>query len=359
LSAGRPLRWERCVLNRGEDAAGFFREHLAEPGRRVLLISGAGFDPRTLHTPHLVAEAVNGNLLQSILIRETRPNPDAGLLATAEANTEVLTRLIPSSRIEHVEIFASDLAVVGGREAARIAARIEFSQYSDIIVDASALSRGIVFPIVRVLLDSVPRGCNLHVTVVQEPSTDQVIHVVGCERVTTIHGFKGRLGLESSSSAAVLWLPQLVIGQVGILRQIYNFIQPSPNDVCPILPFPSGNPRDVDALLLEYRIELGAWEVDPRDLMYAHEDDPLDLYRTIVGLADARERVFRDIGGSEIVLSPVGSKLLSLGAMMAAIDRDFPVLYVEAVDFSIESGGLDSREPGELVHIWLHGEAYA
>jgi hypothetical protein len=93
--------------------------------------------------------------------------------------------------------------------------------------------------------------------------------------------------------------------------------------------------------------------------MYAHENDPLDLYRTIVGLADARERVFRDIGGSEIVLSPVGSKLLSLGAMMAAIDRDSPVLYVEALDFEVDLGSLANRHPGELVHIWLHGEAYA
>jgi hypothetical protein len=267
--------------------------------------------------------------------------------------------MIPSCKVENIEIFASDLAVIGGREAARIASQIDFSRYSDLIVDASALSRGIIFPIVRVLLENSPKSCNVHVTVVQEPSTDYIISAIGCERATTVHGFNGRLGLESSSNAAVLWLPQLVIGQVGVLREIYNSIQPIPNDVCPILPFPSGNPRDVDALLVEYRVELGAWEVDPRDLMYAHENDPLDLYRTIVRLADARERVFKDIGGSEIILSPVGSKSMSLGAMMAAIDRDFPVLYVEALDFKVDLDRLADRQLGELVHIWLHGEAYA
>lgn len=355
-----PLRWERCVLNRGIVAAEFFREHLKQPGRRVLLISGAGFDPRTLETPRLVVEATNGNAaLEAILIRERRPNPDVGLLAVAEANASALTEMIPSCTIENIEVFATDLAVVGGREAARIASRVEFSRYSDVVLDTSALSRGIIFPVARVLLENAPKTCNVHVTVVQEPSTDQIISAIGCERATSIHGFKGRLGLESSSNAAVLWLPQLVMGQVGVLRDIYNSIQPSPNDVCPILPFPSNDPRDVDALLLEYRVELGAWEVNPRDIMYAHEDDPLDLYRTIVRLADARERVFRDIGGSEIVLSPVGSKILSLGAMMAAIDRDFPVLYVEALDFTVDLKRMAEREPGELVHIWLHGEAYA
>lgn len=339
-------------------AESFFREHLKDPQRRVLLISGAGFDPRTIETPRLIVDA-SGGALEAVLIRERRPNPDAGLLALAEANTDALTRMILSCKIENVEIFASDLAVVGGREAARIASRIDFSRYSDVVVDTSALSRGIIFPIVRVLLENAPKTCNIHLTVVQEPSTDRIISAVGCERATTIHGFKGRLGLESSAKAAMLWLPQLVAGEVSVLREIYNSILPTPSDVCPILPFPSGNPLDVDALLVEYRVELGAWEVDPRDVVYAHENDPLDLYRAIVRLADARERVFRDIGGSEIVLSPVGSKILSLGALMAAIDRDFPVLFVEALDFKANLVQLASRQPGELVHIWLHGEAYA
>jgi hypothetical protein len=358
MSSLRPLRWERCILNRGSDAANFFREHLKQ--RKVLLISGAGFDPRTLEVPRLLVEVTKrDSSLEAVLIRERRPSPDGDLLAAAEANTTALTQMLSSSTIENVEVFATDLAVIGGREAAQIAAHVDFGRYSDVVVDTSALSRGIVFPLVRVLLESAPKSCNIHATVVQEPSTDHTILATGCGRATTVHGFNGNLGLQSAANAAVLWLPQLVKGHVEILKDVYKSIQPVPNDICPILPFPSGDPRDVDALLVEYRVELGAWEVDPRDLLYAHEDDPLDLYRTIVKLADARERVFRDIGGSETVLTPVGSKILSLGAMMAAIDRDFPVLYVEALDFAVDLKTLADRQPGELVHIWLHGEAYA
>lgn len=360
MSRARPLRWERCILNRGPAVGDFLDDHFSEPCRKVLLFCGAGFDPRTMSTPQMIADATEGRAaLDAILIRERRPNPDAELLATADSNTEALRAAIPTCRVENIDVFASDLAVIGGRAAARLASAVELSNYTDVFVDASALSRGIVFPIVRVLLSNAKRNCNIHVTVLQEPSTDQCISAVGCERPTAIHGFKGRLGLESSSDVAILWLPQLVMGEVGTLRQIYNSIQPTPSDICPILPFPSGNPRDVDALLVEFRVELGAWDVDPRDLMYAHENDPLDLYRTIVNLADDRERVFREIGGSETVLSPVGSKVLSIGAMMAAIDREFPVLYVEALDFMVNRNGLAERQPGELVHIWLHGEAYA
>lgn len=250
--------------------------------------------------------------------------------------------------------------MIGGREAARLAGEIDYRALTDIVVDASALSRGVVFPVVRVLLGKAPATCNLHLVVTHEPTTDEAIVTVGCERATTIHGFKGTLGQQSFANAAVLWLPQLVPGQVSVLRQIYNAIEPSPHDVCPILPSPAVDQRAIDSLLVEYRVELGAWEVDPRDMIYAHESDPLDLYRTILKMDSGRKRVFEEIGGSQIVLSPVGSKVLSFGALMAAVERDFPIMYVEAIDYKIDECRLAAEsDRGELVHLWLHGEAYA
>jgi hypothetical protein len=81
----------------------------------------------------------------------------------------------------------------------------------------------------------------------------------------------------------------------------------------------------------------------------------VDLYRSVLDIDDARRRVFRKLGGSLTVLSPFGSKLQSLGALMAALERDFPVLYVETLAYTstpaVGSGG-------ELVHVWLYGEAY-
>ena len=134
----------------------------------------------------------------------------------------------------------------------------------------------------------------------------------------------------------------------------------STDDVCPILPFPASDQRAIDSLLVEYRVELGAWDVDPRDLIYAHESDPLDVYRTIMKMDAGRRRIFEEIGGSQIVPSPVGSKVLSFGALMAAMERDFPVMYVEALDYQVDEARLDrDGDRGEIVHLWLKGEAYA
>ncbi|WP_143206310.1 hypothetical protein [Singulisphaera sp. GP187] len=75
---------------------------------------------------------------------------------------------------------------------------------------------------------------------------------------------------------------------------------------------------------------------------------------------DARKRVFKEMGGSQIILSPVGSKALALGMLMAALERDFAVVLVESLAYSAAPAVLNvQRAPrGDLVHIWLHGEAY-
>ena len=87
---------------------------------------------------------------------------------------------------------------------------------------------------------------------------------------------------------------------------------------------------------------------------------PLDLYRTILRIDDARRRVFASVGGSQIILSPLGSKALSLGALMASLERDdFTILHVEAIGYTLDAVRADSvTVPDEMVHIWLHGDAY-
>ena len=70
--------------------------------------------------------------------------------------------------------------------------------------------------------------------------------------------------------------------------------------------------------------------------------------------------MFKEMGGSQIILSPVGSKALALGMLMAALERDFAVVLVESLAYSAAPEVLDIQAAprGELVHIWLHGEAY-
>jgi hypothetical protein len=356
----RTMRWERCIMHRDGETPRFLKDWFSLPDKRVLLIGGAGFDPRSTSVAKLLAEC-SQSLVSALMIREQRPLAPVGLVEGAEQNINVLKQLQLHLEIQEVDIFSpNDMALVGGRQIAEIAKNVKWTEYSDVVIDCSALSRGIIFPLVRSVLHHPESPLNVHLLVIDQAILDDGIVAEPAERASAMHGFKGRLGLESSQRSAVLWLPQLVTGHQASLAKIYSSLEPKPHDICPILPFPSQDLRKPDILITEFRVELeSTWEVDPRNVVFASESNPLDLYRSILRIDNERGEVFREIGGSLLVLSPIGSKLLSLGALMAAIERDFPVVYVEALNYKYKPRAeVHQFSDEKLVHLWLKGEAY-
>lgn len=170
---------------------------------------------------------------------------------------------------------------------------------TDVVVDMSALSVGVSFPVVRYLVQKAlqaERPLNVHVFVAHDPVVDLGIRSLPSDVPGHVHGFKGGSTLDEVETAAKLWLPQLVAGSRGALGRLYDFVEP--HDTCPILPFPARDPRYGDVLAAEYRTELeSTWAVDTRNIVYADESDPLDLYRTILRLDDLRRPVFAGAGG--------------------------------------------------------------
>jgi hypothetical protein len=363
--AGDVPRWARCVEHRGKAVEPFGALHFGEKHRRILLIGGAGFDPRSLVVPRLLASVAPGRV-DGLFLRERRPNPNPGLLTRADGNIHRLAQLIDAARFEDVSVFESDGAVAIGRRVVDVIRGLDLSHYTDVITDFSALSIGSSFPVARFLLERLdlrgPHGSappNLHAMVTASPITDDRIIASPSEVVQPIHGFQGRLGIDETVRAARLWIPQLRFGQSGILELIYDELKP--DDVVPVLPFPAHDPRLGDRLIEHYAEDFdGRWGVDARSIVYADEYSPLDFYRTVLRIDDGRHPVFASTGGDLVVLSPIGSKVLALGAMMAASERDLPVLYVEALSYSSSlSDGLTSEYSFEdLVHVWLSGEAY-
>ena len=353
--------WVNCVQQRGQEVSDFVSEHLGSSQRKALLIAGAGFDPRSTTITREISAKMNERV-QGLFLKEERPNPPRELADRATRNLQRMTEMLVDNKVMSVNVFADDGAVIGGREIIRILSSMTWPDRTDLIIDLSALSRGVAFPAVRYLLDraqkSVP-SFNLHLMVNDSPDIDGAVVSVACDKVATMHGFRGKFHLDETSRAAKLWLPQYGPHQRAVLERIYNYV--SPDDVCPILPFPSSNPRWGDELIDHYRQEFETvWGVDARNIVHADEKSPLDLYRAILRIDDARKRVFSEVGGSLLILTPIGSKAMAIGALMAAIDRDFPIAYIEAIGYTVDCGKLDAYETGEgeFVHVWLHGEAY-
>jgi hypothetical protein len=355
------LRWDPCVSHRGAEAVGFLNHFFTDASRVVLLVAGSGFDPRALAITKLLAPILRQNIT-GLFIREQRPSPSKEMLAKAEENQRRMCKLVAHHEVVEIAIFAADGAVIGGKEIVKRAQKIAFQGFTDVLIDASALSTGIMFPLVGYLLkrahQAASNAFNLHLLVIDDPDIDKSIVSVGDDTAMILHGFKGGFGLNQSLDSVKLWMPQLVLDQHSTLRKIHALV--NPDYVCPILPFPSRNPRFGDELIEHYEEELLGWGVDHRNIVYASDEDPLDLYRTILQLDAVQSRVFKDVGGSLTIVSPLGSKLLAMGALMAAIDRNFPVVSVESLSYKTTLKGSSVELPikDDIFHLWLSGEAY-
>jgi len=358
-------RWDRCIYHRGIHTDSFFSKYFSDEARKVLFIAGAGFDPRSTKIASVLPEKIRSEA-KAVLIREERPNPDSRLLALANENSTRLRQLFPQSAEHVLQIFSQDNAVIGGRAGARLAQEASLAEITDIFVDVSALSIGIAFPIIKHFVELLGTHgqpqCNLHVVCTDNPGMDMAIKSVPSDSPAPIHGFRGGWGLNENANAAFLWMPQLSHGKQAVLSLIFQMLQNAQPDtvVCPILPFPSTRARFADELIEAYADQIQSrWSVDARDLVYADEKNPLDLYRTILRIDEARRRIFDSVGGSQIILSPLGNKALSVGALMAALEKNFTIVYVESISYTLneEKSNL-AGQSGDFVHIWLHGDIY-
>lgn len=354
--------WANCITNFDEDVDEFVADYFVEPSRRVLLVAAAGFDPRSRRIAQMLS-SVLGDRLSSLFIREERPASSAALFEQADKNEAALRAIVPNCNILKVEIFADDSAPVGGARIIKLLGEHPIADdVTDVILDLSALSIGVGFPAARLLLEDCEAATNraFHLMIVSNPELDDRISGVPCSRPSPVKGFSPPMEADGEQDLAQIWIPQLARGRMSALTQIGIAIGRC-YKICPLLPFPSRNPRRADDLLSEYQTALvDEWEVDPRDVVYASEKNPLDCYRTLSTLKVRFDRTMAGTYEPRMVLSPVGSKVLAAGALMAAIEHEMAVQYIETESYSfVGTPDMPANLPDMTVHLILSGPIYS
>jgi hypothetical protein len=357
------MLWDEAVSHIGSGVPGFLQSLLSQKHRNVLYVAGAGFDPRASHLAHIVAETKITR--RAVLVREDRPDPGQELIGRADANEAALRNAFPQHHVVRIQVFDDNYAVIGGQSAvAEIRALCTSGRLlegiTDVIVDMSAMSIGISFPIVGLLyklLKDNPEA-NLHIVAsTGGPELEAAIVAEHAENFQHPHGFKAKL---QDGDPVVLWVPQLAKPKRSAFKILYEAL--SPREVCPIFPFPAHDPRSVENLLDSFGEELvDDWRVDTRHMLFAAEDDPLDLYRTLSRMHSSRELIYKLANQpAETVLSPLGSKALAIGALLAALEHNLPVAYVEARRFTPPTNGfVTAVDTDRFVHVWMTGEVYS
>lgn len=352
--------WANCITNFDGEVEEFVADYFSDESRRALLVAAAGFDPRSRLMSKMLSNAL-GDRLSAYYIREDRPGATDELMERADENEAALKLIVPNSKVFTLPVFADDGAPVGGaRLVTEMAANPIDPAITDVILDLSALSIGIGFPAAKLLLEDCEanEGMAFHLMIVSNPELDDRITSVPSNRISPVKGYAPDVGL-SPLEVAQIWIPQLARGRASTLTQI-DAASERWYKICPVLPFPARNPRRADDLLAEYQNELvNEWEIDPRDIVYASEKNPLDCYRTLSTLKQRFDRTMEETYEPRMVLSPIGSKVLAAGAMMAAIEHGMSVQYVETESYEFADATPRPDDPPDMmVHLVLSGPLY-
>ena len=161
-------RWRDGVAHLGADVEPFLKSLLTTGPRSLIYIAGAGFDPRSPHLAEIIS--ATGVERYGVFLREERPNPLVILKARGDNSEKRLTAAFPDSAVELVNIFEDHIPVGGIRAIEKIRKHVttpgRLQSATDVIVDLSALSIGVSFPIVGLLFEAIEEGglpVNLHV----------------------------------------------------------------------------------------------------------------------------------------------------------------------------------------------------
>ena len=362
-------RWTKYYLNR--DFSGFWRRRLTKPDATVCIIGGIGFDPRSLTAIELLAGCRSTTPIDCVTLNLRPPSSQLSesyskLEALTDKNIGRLKSIANVNIISEEEISLRDAEghLVGGRNAAKILSGLfsAITNHRDIIIDISGLPRTIFYPLIAYLCQQSDIGKirNLHVVVTQNSALDGCIRGGEYGNPDYLYGFRPT----SSGDLKLVWLPAISSSESSRLEKIHNQIERECAEICPILPFPAKNLRRADEIIMQMRsILFERMLVSENNLLLCDEQSPFDIYRKILEVDDYYKTTLSaldGLGDITTVVSPLASKMLSLGMLLAAIERKLPVSYTEAGSYQIDGdlSVVSIEDAGSPVEIWLTGEPY-
>lgn len=368
-SAASESEWIDPVMAEDSDAGdrsavdSLLRAGQSGDGSSTLFVMSAGFDPRCTFGLRRFIEATGSR--PSVLAVDPQPRStraDEDLIARRASNVVDISNLCgrPPEAVEYPSVH--DDASAGRLLAHEIASSRRLQLFETVVFDLSAFPLSLALAPMLALLEQCGRSGRpreLQVLVTENPELDSAIRDVSLGSAHLVPGFGRNARRESIPGPVRVWAPVLGVGAGPAMKKVADLLDPQ--EVCPIAPFPARNPRLADRLFLEHRqLLVDEYDVQPTSIIHASETNPFDLYRKLVRFDLDYQSTLKLIGGARVALSAHGSKLLSIGALLAAFERKLPFYAVRATAHSLPENHWDpeQREQDRLVCLWLRGSPY-
>jgi hypothetical protein len=388
------MLWDHYVFRRGNAVHDLWDDLMKDRPVDLLYIAGRGFDVRA---QSVMREFVAGQLgterrtvsAKLLLLGFEGYELDDSIVKLTEENAAALESLFsPLGAAATITVAVPD----GEDEASpsdalrqRVKAVLdEVDGKTDIILDVSSLPRATYLALLTNILhklvpnkDVAPdkphplyaNGVNFQVLVAEDARLDGQIRAEDPSNdLVMIPGFITAWQAESLQDRPLVWFPVLGENRVNQLQKIIDSaLIPVEAEVCPVVPHPSKDPRRADNLLVEYRGPLFDSRKTPTsNILYAHESHPFEAYRQLLGAMRRYQNSMSIMGGCRLVMTPLGSKLITLGAGLACFEMrpsDWNAKYGVAIPHAEPRRYLASVESlrqstPEISLLLLTGQAY-
>lgn len=341
-----------------------------------------GFDPRmTLGFESIFSQLGKGKKdCLMIDFEEGKESPSRKYRSILKENVEKAKRIVEqnggSVHNKTVEMWkgqGSGRRRVTSQNAAGLIDSVKDLNYDVIAVDISSMPRSVFFPLIGKILslldDANTRGekreRNLLIVAAENAALDKQIRNVGIDdSAEYIRGFGSGFDLEGSGNLPRIWIPILGEGQTDQLRKVHDLV--NPDEISPVLPNPSVNPRRSDDIVLSHRqLLFDEWDIEPHNIIYVSENNPFEAYRQIFQTAERYRNALSALGGCNVAISAHSSKLLSLGGLMAAYELNktgfsSSLAHVEVQGYELDAARnlAELNSNTELYLVGLFGEFY-
>jgi hypothetical protein len=384
------MLWKHYVFRRGQQLHAMWDLLFQSRPMKLLYITGRGFDVRAktvmnafvenlresrhrVESAKLVLVGFSGYQMSEELIELTEENARI-ITETFSVLGETSTVQIGSSALGEEDISASMALRQGAEE---VLAHLD--DQTDIVLDVSSLPRVVYLALLTGILhklipDKAARnalfanGVNFQVLVAEDAALDaRIVSEDPSNDLVLIPGYSSALHAESVQDWPLVWFPVLGENKVGQLQKVMNLAIPANAEICPILPHPSKDLRRADRLLGEYREPLfDARETPTTNILLAHESQPFEAYRQLLSAMTRYRDSMSIMGGCRLVVTPLASKLITLGAGLACfemrptdIEADYGVAipHAEPTRYIASTAEIRDSKP-EITAMLLTGNAY-
>jgi len=373
------LRWSPNIMFNDNTIDDFWKYHFSNEEHQLLFILGKGFDIRMNFALNRLLKQCPKLNVHCLLVEfdEGSTSSSHDYESFVDDNMKEFVRLMTnrtwtSCKIKIKSGSGRKGRIVGDRNAAEIIKDYsDISKYTDIIIDISALPRSLYFSLIGKVLTLIDlptsKTHNLFLSVAENVKIDALIQESGIEEdITYLHGFGGQIELESEKEKPLIWFP--ILGEkkrVHINKGADKITEDKARvyEICPVLPFPSKNPRRSDSLLIEYHdILFDALDIEPQNIMYVTERDPFQAYVQLSNAIMNYQESLHVIEGCKIALSTFSSKLISIATLLVAYEnQDFVgIMNVNSGGYNVlnESEMKNSKKDSELFVTWITGFPY-